>query len=112
MLKCLRILMVIIFSFLSIQASAEATATTTTAASTSGIPSLGIPECDAFLAKYAECVNKLSPELKAVLETAMQSTAEGWQKMLKDVPQDVILKSCQATHESMKTTMASYHCSW
>lgn len=114
MLKYFGILMTMAVSFLSTQAFAETATTTTTVTTTNAgaIPSMGIVECDNFLTKYTTCVDKLSPEIKTVLQTAMQSTVEGWKQMLKDVPKDVIVKSCQTTHESMKTTMVSYNCSW
>jgi hypothetical protein len=112
MFQYLRILMVIVAGFLSTPALAEATTTTVMTTGVVAIPLMGIVECDNFLAKYKACTSNLSPEIKTVLETAIQSTVEGWQQMLKDVPRDVIVKSCQTTHESMKTTMASYNCSW
>lgn len=114
MLKYFGIFMTTAVCLLSMPVLAETAATTTTVTTTTAgaIPSMGIVECDNFLTKYTACVNNLSPEIKTVLQTAMQSTVEGWKQMLKDVPKDVIVKSCQTTHESMKTTMASYNCAW
>lgn len=107
MLKYFGVLATVAAMVLSMPALAEVTT-----ANAGAIPSMGIIECDNFLTKYTTCVDKLSPEIKTVLQTAIQSTVEGWKQMLQDVPKDVIVKSCQTTHESMKTTMASYNCVW
>ena len=59
---------------------ASASTPATAAASTSGT-SVGVPECDDFLAKYDSCTSKVPEMVRAQYENAGKQMRDQWKKL-------------------------------
>lgn len=89
---------------------ATATTPATTAASTSGA-SVGVPECDDFLAKYDSCTNKVPEMVRAQYENAGKQMRDQWKK-LADNPQTKgsLAAACKQAVEQQAAAWKMYGC--
>lgn len=89
---------------------ATATTPATTTASTSGT-SVGVPECDDFLAKYDSCTNKVPEMVRAQYENAGKQMRDQWKK-LADNPQTKgsLAAACKQAVEQQATAWKMYGC--
>jgi hypothetical protein len=89
-----------------------ATATTPAAATaaTSGT-SVGVPECDDFLAKYDSCTSKVPEMVRAQYENAGKQMREQWKK-LADNPQTkgTLAAACKQAVEQQAAAWKMYGC--
>lgn len=90
--------------------SAQTEKPTTKAATDS---SVGIFECDDYLAKYEACVASKVPEAaRASLIQSLNETRAAWHGAAGQAGgKDALASICKQSRESMKTTMAAYGCS-
>ena len=88
------------------------TTSSTTSASTAG--SIGVTECDEFIAKYEKCVNDhIAAEARAQFKTTMET----WRKTWRDAAATPagkagLAQACKTSLETAKQSMASYKCEW
>ena len=74
---------------------------------------IGVPECDAFLTAYENCVtNKVPAAQRATFETGMKTWRTEW-KRLADNPQTKpgLVEACKRQQEIQRTTLnKTYGC--
>lgn len=82
----------------------------TTTASTSGA-SIGVPECDDFLAKYDSCTGKVPEMVRAQYENAGKQMRDQWKK-LADNPQTKgsLAAACKQAVEQQAAAWKMYGC--
>ena len=89
-----------------------ATATTPAAAtaSTSGT-SVGVPECDDFLAKYDSCTSKVPEMVRAQYENAGKQMRDQWKKLAEN-PQTkgTLAAACKQAVEQQAAAWKMYGC--
>jgi|SRR5687767_11861144 len=87
--------------------------TSTPAASTasSSGASIGVPECDDFLAKYDSCTNKVPEMVRAQYENAGKQMRDQW-KRLADNPQTKasLAAACKQAVEQQAAAWKMYGC--
>jgi hypothetical protein len=94
--------------------TAPSTPTTTTSSSTTSGEKIGIAECDDFLAKYEDCVNKNVPEAqRAQFESTMKQWRDSWRQLAKnEMTKGTLTAACKQAAESTKSSMKSYNCTF
>lgn len=92
-------------------ASTPATTTTTTG---SAGESIGVPECDAFIAAYDACVSDKVPETaRAQHKTSSQQWRISWQQLAANPNTKATLAGvCKQAAEQAKVSMKSYNCTF
>lgn len=87
-------------------ATTPATATT----STSGA-SIGVPECDDFLAKYDSCTSKVPEMVRAQYENAGKQMRDQWKKLAEN-PQTkgTLAAACKQAVEQQAAAWKMYGC--
>ena len=86
-------------------------ATSQTASTTAG-DKLGVPECDAFLTAYENCVTTKVPEqARAQFQAGMKTWRTEW-KRLADNPQtrSSLVEACKRQHDAQRTALKAYGC--
>jgi hypothetical protein len=85
----------------------------TTPATTAAAEKVGVPECDAFLTAYENCVTTKVPEAqRATFQTGMKTWRAQWKK-LADNPQTKagLVEACKKQQELQRTTLnKTYGC--
>lgn len=74
--------------------------------------SIGVPECDEYIAKYEACVDKHVPEnMKATMKTTFDQSRKAW-KAAAATPQGktTLGTTCKQAMETAKQSMAAYKC--
>jgi hypothetical protein len=88
-------------------------ATAPTNSSNATAEKIGVPECDAFLTAYENCVtSKVPAAQRATFETGMKTWRTEW-KRLADNPQTKasLVEACKRQHEIQRTTLnKTYGC--
>ena len=98
----------------STNSTAEKPATTstpaTTTASTSGT-SVGVPECDDFLAKYDSCTSKVPEMVRAQYENAGKQMRDQWKKWAEN-PQTkaTLAATCKQAADAQAQAWKMYGC--
>lgn len=89
---------------------AAANTPTTAAASTSGA-SVGVPECDDFLAKYDSCTSKVPEMVRAQYENAGKQMRDQWKKLAEN-PQTkgTLAAACKQAVEQQAAAWKLYGC--
>jgi hypothetical protein len=89
---------------------ATATTPATAAASTSGA-SIGVPECDDFLAKYDSCTSKVPEMVRAQYENAGKQMRDQWKKLAEN-PQTKgsLAAACKQAVEQQAAAWKMYGC--
>ena len=98
----------------STPASATTPASGTTTAASTSADSVGVPECDDFIAKYEACVNNKVPEMvRPQFQASIKQWKDSWKK-LADNPQTkpTLVSACKQSLEQAKTSLGSYGCTW
>jgi len=93
---------------------ASSPAATTTTSTTASADSIGVPECDAFIAKYEACVKDKVPEqARAQFNTGLAQWRKSW-KQLAANPQTkaTLVGVCKTQLDSAKTSMKAYGCTF
>jgi len=73
---------------------------------------IGVPECDAFLTAYENCVTTKVPEAqRATFQTGMKTWRTQWKK-LADNPQTKagLVEACKKQQEAQRTALKAYGC--
>jgi len=73
---------------------------------------IGVPECDAFLTAYENCVTTKVPEqARAQFQAGMKTWRTEW-KRLADNPQTkgTLTEACKRQHEAQRTALKAYGC--
>jgi len=93
--------------------TAAPTATRTPAAATAAAgEKIGVPECDAFLTAYENCVTtKVPAASRAQFEAGMKTWRTEWKKMA-DNPQTKagLVEACKRQHDAQRTALKSLGC--
>lgn len=121
MLKNIRLPSVLTLS-LALMACSQSTPTSTTKApggaekpvtKAAADNSVGIAECDDYLAKYETCLASKVPEAaRATLLQSLNETRSAWRTAAGNAgAKDVLASTCKQSREAMKVTMAAYGCS-
>ena len=97
-------------------------ATTSTPAATTSSPStttasgsgdkIGVAECDAYLAKYEECVSSKIPQAaRASYASTLERTRKQWQQVAA-TPQgrETLAAACKLATDQSRQTMKTYGC--
>jgi len=73
---------------------------------------IGVPECDAFLTAYENCVTTKVPEqARAQFQAGMRTWRTEW-KRLADNPQTkgTLAEACKRQHDAQRTALKAYGC--
>jgi hypothetical protein len=73
--------------------------------------SVGIPECDNYIAKYKACIEKVPEESRAAYQQGLDQMVDSW----KQVPEEgkaAMGQSCTTATENAKTAMQAMGCEW
>lgn len=92
---------------------AASTPATTTASTTAG-ESIGVPECDDFIAKYEACVSNKVPEMvRAQYQATLKQWKDSWKKLAEN-PQTkpTLVSACKQSLEQAKTSLNAFNCAW
>lgn len=84
----------------------------TTTASTGD--SIGVPECDDFIAKYEACVSNKVPELvRAQYQSSLKQWKESWKKLAEN-PQTkpTLVSACKQAVEQHGAALKSFGCTF
>lgn len=98
-------------------AATNTNAAATPAGNTSAVPSadkIGVAECDEYIAKYEACISsKVPANLRATYQTAFDTARKAWRDAAA-TPQGKasLAATCKAAHDTAKTSLASFGCSW
>lgn len=96
-------------------AATEKTASgATTATAGSGSSEIGIPECDAYMTKYRECIESKVPDsMKATVRQSLDQSAAAWkQAAATPAARTGLAQACQQATDAAKTAMQAYGCSF
>lgn len=76
--------------------------------------SVGIPECDEYLSKYAKCVEGSVPEAgRATMEKNIAQMRAAWKQAAQtDAGKQGLPTACKTALDSAKQAMAAYNCEW
>ena len=89
---------------------ATATTPATTTASTSGT-SVGVPECDDFLAKYDSCTGKVPEMVRAQYENAGKQMRDQWKKLAANPDtKGSLAAACKQAVEQQAAAWKMYGC--
>jgi hypothetical protein len=99
--------------------AANISATSSTAASPAPTTAadgtqVGVPECDAFITAYENCVTTKVPEqARAQFQASLTTWRTEWKK-LADNPQTRpgLVNACKMQHETARTQMKAYNCTF
>lgn len=75
---------------------------------------LGVPECDAYIAGYARCIDEHVPESsRASMRESLDATVLAWRNTLTDPNlRGALEQGCKAANESARLATASMGCTW
>lgn len=94
--------------------------TNTTAPSNSEVSktgdSVGVPECDEYIAKYEACLTKIAekaPQVQTGLKTAFEQQRNAFKQAAANPTSKATLPAtCKQAIETSKAATASYACTW
>ena len=92
-------------------ATSPATATHSPA-TTAAADKIGVPECDAFITAYENCVTTKVPEAqRATFQTGIKTWRTEWKK-LADNPQTkgTLVEVCKKQQDAQRTALKAYGC--
>lgn len=73
--------------------------------------SIGVAECDDFLARYAACVDDKVPEAsRAALQQSLDATRAGWKQAVAAGGKDTLAQACTTMREQSRASMQAYGC--
>lgn len=87
-------------------------AATTSPATTTSATSIGVAECDDFIAKYDACVSNKVPEVaRAQYKASIEQWRNSWRQLANN-PQTraTLAQTCKTTAEQARTSMKSFNC--
>jgi hypothetical protein len=87
--------------------------TTSSPASTANTSaSIGVPECDDYIAKYDACVSNKVPEAaRAQYKTSIEQMQSSWKRLAGNPETRASLaQACKTATEQARTSMKSFNC--
>jgi hypothetical protein len=74
---------------------------------------VGVADCDNYLTKYAQCIERAPSERRKALQDDLDRTRAAW-KSLADNPgtRPGLGQSCQLVLDTARENMKQYSCSW
>ena len=88
---------------------AAAPADATAAAAT--VESLGVPECDDYLAKYEACISAHVPAAaQAAFKQSLDQTRAGWKQAIASGGKDSLAAACTQMKASASASLKAYGC--
>jgi len=93
-------------------ASAAPPATSAAAAAGAGAAEFGVPECDAYLKAYMQCVESKVPEAaRAQLRASLDQSKQAW-KQAASTPQGKagLVMACTQARDASRMAMKTYGC--
>ena len=93
-------------------ATASATTTTNTAATTTTGDSIGVAECDQYLAAYESCLkDKVPAAARDMMKTSFDTTRASWrQAAATPEGRAGLANACKAARDAARQSMSSYGC--
>jgi len=96
----------------------SSTTTTTTTTATTEKPaapagdSIGVPECDDYIAKYEKCIGDKVPEMaRGPLKDAFEKTRATWKDLANnETTKSGLASACKQAMEMSKTALSAYGC--
>jgi len=87
-------------------------AATTTPAAVASADSVGIPECDDYLSRYAACVSSKVPEAaRAGLQQSLAQMRTAWKAAAAtEAGKQGLAQACIQAHDGAKAMMQQYGC--
>jgi hypothetical protein len=76
--------------------------------------SIGVPECDTYLAKYDKCVSEKIPELaRPQFKQSIETMRSAWrQAAANPMAKSGLAEGCKHALAAAKTSMGNYGCTW
>ncbi|MBX7084332.1 MAG: hypothetical protein K1X88_34315 [Nannocystaceae bacterium] len=109
-------------SIAALKSSATASPTTPTTPPTTlgteggtaeGWPSVGVPECDEYITKYARCISDKLPESsRGAMLDAMKQAAEAWKEAAAGPAKDSLADACKAALDAARDATKAMGCVW
>ena len=93
-------------------AETKPTTTSSPPSTTNSGTSIGVPECDDYIAKYDACVSNKVPEAaRAQYKSSIEQMRSSW-KQLAGNPQTKasLAQACKTATEQARTAMKSFNC--
>ena len=86
----------------------------TQAAGPAAVSGFGVPECDAYMAKYQACIESKVPEAaRGMIRQQLEQTRDAWQKAATTPEGKAgLAMGCKAATDAAKTGMAAYGCAF
>ena len=74
--------------------------------------SIGVPECDEYIAKYEKCIGDKVPEMaRGALKEAFEKTRTSWKELAaNEATKGALGSACKQAMEASKTALAAYGC--
>lgn len=74
--------------------------------------SIGVPECDEYIAKYEKCIGDKVPEMaRGALKEAFEKTRTSWKELAaNEATKGALGGACKQAMEASKTALAAYGC--
>jgi hypothetical protein len=84
------------------------------AAATASASSIGVPECDDYLAKVEACVaNHVPEDARAMQRQSMDQMRSQWRQQAENPTAKAGLAAgCKAALDAARSSMATYGCEW
>jgi hypothetical protein len=110
----LPVLAIVLMALLACKKKKEEEKTEGTTAAATGENSVGVPECDEYLAKYEKCVTEKVPEAaRPQLKQSVETMRSSWKQAASNpVAKPGLAQGCKQALETAKTAMGAYGCSW
>ncbi len=81
--------------------------------SSSGGDTIGVAECDDFLAKYEKCVEKMPAVARPGAQQSIKTMRETWRKIAETPSAKASMGTmCKQAAEGVKASMGPYNCQW
>lgn len=97
------------------ETSTTTTTTTTTEATKPAAAtgdSIGVPECDEYIAKYEKCIGDKVPEMaRGAMKEAFDKTRASWKELAaNEATKGALGDACKQAMEASKSALAAYGC--
>lgn len=93
---------------------ASSPAATTATSTTASADSIGVPECDAYIAAYEKCVRDKMPEAaRAQANTALAQSRKSWKELAANPQTKATLAgACKTATDAARQSMKAYGCTF
>lgn len=78
-----------------------------------GADSVGVDECDSYLATYERCVDKAPAEQRTTMRENIKRNRAAWRTLAADPgARPGLAQSCKLARDSARTVTKAYGCDW